>query len=99
MKESGNDKLNIEIFLCNRAYNFAIDRDEEEAYRKGASLYKERLQTFYSFLEKNVDEGDITRNDILVLLGYEFATRYADLLLSADSTDKILNELLDKMEK
>lgn len=99
MEKSEDDKLNIEIFLYDKPYNFKIDRDREEAYRKGASFYKDRLQIYFSTLGKNVEDGDLTKTDILVLLGYEFATMYAELLLSADSTDKILDELLGKIEK
>ena len=90
-----DDQLVISIKLYDRVYKFRIDRNEEEAFRKAKTLFDDRFQVFFSALEANISNGELSREDVLYLLAYDFAVKYADMKITEDLDIKKLKEIVD----
>ena len=90
-----DDQLVISIKLYDRVYKFRIDRNEEEAFRKAKTLFDDRFQVFFSALEANISNGELSREDVLYLLAYEFAVKNADMKITEDLDIKKLKEIVD----
>ena len=88
-----DDQLVISIKLYDRVYKFRIDRNEEEDFRK--ANFGDRFQVFFSVLEANISNGELSREDVLYLLAYEFAVKYADMKITEDLDIKKLKEIVD----
>ena len=91
-----DDKFNITIKLYDKVYQFNINRDEEEAFRRAQAILNERLRLYYSTLENNISEGDLSRSEILLLVAYEFAVEYSKGVISNESINKRLEDVINK---
>ena len=91
-----DDKFNITIKLYDKVYQFNINRDEEEALRRAQANMNERLRLYYSTLENNISEGDLSRSEILLLVAYEFAVEYSKGVISNESINKLLEDVINK---